>query len=108
MKTIKDYIQFAIDNGYKLTVWKEIRVWLTTEQVLKTITSLKFIEAIARGIWKDLKVYTDEQTHVIYRRDKKDRTFIEISTLEDMITHQQSFAIRDNKLQEFINNLLTK
>jgi len=130
MKTTKDLIQFWIDNDFifkdrEWEYWKEYDFYMEENSIvitkdweifnelnlIETISWGPFIESIARGIWKDLKVYTDEQTHVIYRRDKKDRTFIEIETLEDMITHQLAFAIRENSvdwvsLDKFITNIL--
>ena len=123
MRMIEKYIQFAIDNWYKfwhskdfILKWidfydfktqesynKKSEHWAIYSKMLKyelelssffttcyyplndLITSKEFIEAIAR--W--------------YK--KKDTA---LSFVEDEITIQQAFAIRDNKLENFITNIL--
>lgn len=100
MKTIEKYIQLAIDNGYdfkcKVEIWEDWfkyysnctsrEVWVTIG-IIKLITSKPFISAIARGInRKSNKAIYDTN---LYR-----------------ITIEQAIHIRDNKLEEFINNLL--
>ena len=46
MKTIEDYIQFGINNGFNYKI-VNFEVW-TQEFTLTIITSKNFIEAIAR------------------------------------------------------------
>jgi len=97
MKEIERYIQFAIDNGYdnKSTLYKNfwLKEWfnnipnwdfssyydwlLYPNYYTFIITSKPFIEAVARGL-------------------------LEKEYWKDSI----SIAIRDNKLEEFITNLL--
>ena len=134
MKTIEQYIQFAINNGYdSLIVEKEsfgffvedkdyiivenIIEWefLFEIPILKIITSKPFIEAIARGIikiecdndwydWTDILIDYGNWRKSLYNFN---RDYEEISVLND-VTKYQSYAIRDNKLEEFITNLLPK
>lgn len=93
---------------------KEIKI--TNEDYCNTITSKPFIEAVARGKikeadefwcividWGDVMEYYffDEWTETKHW-NKKDN----IKALEDDITRALIFAIRDNKLPEFINNLI--
>lgn len=135
---IEKYIQFAIDNGYKLTDidrfndceidkvtlkfidddYLEVCIdflWVSYYICLeKIITSKPFIEAVASGVynnWKEIIVnmtLSDEEVietsiwESFYKRD----WLKHISRLENRITTEQSIAIRDNKLEEFINNLL--
>ena len=110
MNEIERYIQFAIDNGYREEdFWKEQenclwkfdyleidiqlyhidRFWdehITIQQnIIACITSKPFIEAVARGINKEE---------------------FRIEVLIEQITTEQAIAIRDNKLDTFITNLL--
>jgi len=106
MKTIKNYIQFAIDNGYKLiypTKLKIIEVEIEDSSVrfiynnwnnvyqntIETITSKPFIEAITKWMAKKYSIPVYEEQF-------------------DYITTQQAIAIRDNKLKEFITQILWK
>lgn len=95
METIKRYIQFAIDNWYetqmslaKIMQEDNYNQWY----IILLITSKEFIEAVARG------VYMWEWTV----RVKIDNVFNKII---DDITINQAISIRDNKLEEFINNM---
>lgn len=133
-KIIEKYIQFAIENWYNW-FWKfDISndndwlpsdwIWITfysldvdyfgyerieAEYILEQlITSKDFIEAIAKWIKKEV-----EETHwnsllewcvsMVYR-------WVRCIEWDDAliydITTQQAIAIRDNKLEEFITNLL--
>lgn len=129
MKKIERYIQFAIDNGYefflasyvrdieykeKVIFWRNfpqywtIKIYLlddcdvpkekkvTNENYCNLITSKPFIEAVARGIWEKSE----------WRNKESEKIFI--SVMSDNITTDQAIAIRENKLEEFINNLLPK
>ena len=119
MKTIEKYIQFAIDNGYNFTDGKyyihhnyreEERdgndnpctdiyydwyfifhscadIWCDIVSLEKIITSMPFIRAISLGI---------------YKWDRVDILMKQV----DIITNNQSIAIRDWKLEEFINEIL--
>lgn len=115
METIKKYIQFAIDNWYKWnkkTLVKELRMHITDWLIFKTkdlntlwiwniITSKEFIEAVAKWLM-------DDEIIVVFMWGKWINYMpIEIEHLIDDITTYQAIAIRDNKLEEFINNLLT-
>jgi len=87
MENIKDYIQFAIDNGfgkYEKYLYKN----MTDEEFIYTITSKPFIEAIAKGIRKNW--YTE----------------LAFWNLEDDVTTGQAIHIREWTLDLFITNLL--
>lgn len=117
-------IQFAINNGYeffaassvrkieskhKVFRWREFpqywtikihclddcdvpkEITITNENYCNTITSKPFIEAVARGINPTMKNWS---------------MWLNIEI--DWITTKQAIAIRDNKLPDFINNLLPK
>ena len=117
---IKEYIQFAIDNGYPMVnnfniedwdcytdcelpeyslavIWYIISFWeyeKTCYPLTDIITSKEFIEAVAIGKSKiewmmRMGLYTK-------------------SEIMEYITIKQARAIRDNKLEEFITNLLWK
>ena len=133
MKTINKYIQFAIDNGYKIDYEyvfseKKWHIWETiinkdiidkvinrdinwtlnfhshiiknksiargSFSVIEAITSKPFIEAIAKG-----KISNTFIVHWEIEGDYLDK-------ISDKITLSQAIAIRDNKLEEFINSLL--
>lgn len=110
---IEKYIQFAIDNGF---IWLEnfkiienLRIdnvniikwlfisyvdkkeWFILESIERILSSKPFIEAIARGISEKKKMW--------YESNYND-------TIINIITTQQAIAIRENKLDEFIINLL--
>lgn len=128
MNEIEKYIQFAIDNWFKVKQiwdfsfavktrlqlnWEIISMWnCLYYELYELITSKQFIEAIARGIFKDKKLF------VSYAREKpfikwedfsfikeEDYEFIYKKPLTYNITTLQAIAIRDNKLEEFITNL---
>jgi len=110
MKTIKDYIQFAIDNDFRfksLQEWEPIEAidiienkniyinfddwWCAyMESLIEVITSKPYIEAIARGLW-----YKE-----VYEWLNKD--------LIDSLTEKQAIHISEWTLEEFIINLLWK
>lgn len=95
---IKKYIQFAIDNWYKVNklYYNNFKVecnrikyldkddcqfWY--DNLIETITSKEFIEAITKWYyWNNWSQYFE------------------------IITQQQARAIRDWKLEEFIKNIL--
>ena len=102
MKTIKEYIEFWIENGYE-RLWQEDTKfeydWTTDcvtlpkdeyryDYIIPYITRIDFIEAIAR--WLELELQD---------------TF-DLEAIENNICTTQAIAIRDNKLEEFITNLL--
>lgn len=112
MKTIKDYIQFAIDNGYRnwrCEEWGRFELstnrfndicisipgWNTRVNIETIITSKYFIEKIARGLLDEAKInaFGSETTY---------------SELSDMLCALQAIAIRDWKLEEFIEKLFLK
>jgi len=148
-KIIKQYIQFAIDNGYNfnldilskfttgdlinpkevykdgiyyldeprrdinntLNIWVSLMKWENVFKgyvsIYETITSKPFIEAIARGI-------RNTKPHQISHNSKQKEYLIcpawymTDNEIEDKLTTLQAIAIRDNKLDGFIDNLLTK
>lgn len=135
MKTIERYIQFAIDNwlnefeNFKILrntwitfdvwncwlIWEVIyfyRKWYSSycKHLKDLITSKEFIEAVARGIFDDEELlkkfslyYTWDEVYFL------DRSLDEnLKNLENEICKLQALAVRDNKLEDFINNLLTK
>lgn len=134
MKTIKEYIQFAINNGYPIySLWKEIEkvyknnMWFLSVRIVRLywnmevrfsislyelITSKPFIESIARWLYENwiqinstwLSIDTIIETSIWESFYKKDWTKY-ISRLENRITTEQAIAIRDWKLEEFITKL---
>ena len=117
---IKEYIQFAIDNfdnrNWELVLWwiNKIEyidhnwllhyesIWYWTWEDAPTwlwiplhtlITSKPFIEAVARGVCKT-------------PRNAQMRLACQANKMVDAITKKQAVVIRDNKLEEFITNLL--
>ena len=114
IETIERYIQFTIDNGYskyesdkvediRITesdnvciYWKFNKNWerefYFSQNYIQLITSKPFIEAVARG------QYNNDKWEVIFDYIK--------DTLIENITTKQAIAIRDEKLEEFIINLL--
>ncbi len=90
---IKKYKQFAKDNWYEESGWEQ---W---EEGY--IMSKPFIEAVARGINKEwIKIDCD----FIYWGWSMEAS-CELHT-DDKIAFEQAIAIRDNKLEEFITNIL--
>ena len=110
---IKKYIEFAIENGYDAFIIKasynrsgymsrwEFEEFSPTDESFYTpiITSKPFIEAITRGV---IKNNVELNNYYYYNEDWCYLNLWE----EDIITIKQSIAIRDNKLEEFITNLL--
>ena len=106
---IEKYIQFGIDNWYKpysfadyqwYESWSDKLIYIDKDDfdeywdnLIQTITSKEFIEAIAR--W-------------LYIWDKSVRVKIDsvFNKLIDDITFEQALAIRDNKLEEFILSII--
>lgn len=106
---IEKYIQFAIDNWFKDLDWYKF-LWLKYEidhilwefetnnwnyttqllwdNIIEIIMSKEFIEAVARWL-KDNWIQKEE-----------------LSVIIDWLTITQAIAIREWKLEEFINNLL--
>jgi len=99
METIKDYIQFAINNGYTkvhILSWIErYPDWDDAEiaMVLRTITSKPFIEAIAKWMIEKIKQIQWEWS------------FLDIDKIIEEITKDQAIAIREWQLEFFITNL---
>jgi len=115
MKTIKDLIQFAIDNGFNLrnTSYTDLKIecnrikyldkdrctyWY--DNLIEIITSKPFIEAIARGLSNETNKWMSD-------------FFIKwwLEWAWDEITTQLAIAIRENSvdnvsLNKFINNFL--
>ena len=118
MKTIKDYISFAIDNEVSIEemnkelkivrfdfhLYNDVVVFDKNDfhkfiDITRFITSKPFIEAIARGINKIKdKKFLITWAHILNDTDE--------NRLLDIITFDQAIAIRDNKLEEYINNIL--
>lgn len=104
MKTIKDYIQFWIENWYcKKSVTNTIEL----------ITSRPFIEAIGKWLWKKIKKEQLKKGDTIF--NTYDKFELIHRKMENMkrgmireITTRQAIAIRDWELETFITNLLTK
>lgn len=108
MSKIKEYIEFAIDNGYKLSKMPSYSFEIDDDSIvlyhegecfyekdiIRTITSEPFIEAIARGILD--KKWLDT--------DKNYKIFLEININE--IVTKQAFAIANWELESFITKLL--
>lgn len=116
METIQRYIEFAIENEYtdwisdKFDVenntiqWYEYPVWVVSEtNLIETITSKEFIEAVARGIENK----SEKEGCLINTKIRWIGCVDDSYEIVEKITHMQAIAIRDNKLEEFINNLLT-
>jgi len=125
---IKEYIQFAIDNGYPLQRNFELEDWygftnseywdsfnvpsiliiytendeVTWYPINDIITSKSFIEAIARWLSKKLL------EEIIIWRYRLVMCNAELEDLIETLTTEQAIAIRDNKLEDFIKNLITK
>lgn len=109
MKQIEEFIQFAIENGYeKLTPYRISR--LTTypkgKAFIYIITSKPFIEAIDKGL-QDLKYKKAElEWYSICRTACVEINRAATMNRIDELTKNQAIAIRDNKLEEFITNIL--
>ena len=130
MNNIKEYIELAIENGFEEAdyIWwiswnnlwhadhdyseiygefveggsEDYKSGFTS--IIDIITTKKFIEAIARGLVIHYGEYKDRLTT---NKDKTElimKSYIE--TEFEVITIKQAIAIRDNKLEEFIKNLL--
>lgn len=120
MKTeiIEKYIQFAIDNGYKLWWIEEIdRDFLNSlkeNDLMYTfvITSKEFIEAVARGaikrkpLWWEYTIFYSKIDIERYPLCDWVNNKEVMKSIIDDITYYQAIAIRDNKLEDFINNIL--
>lgn len=134
-KIIKEYILFAIENDFPTeNFWRGFRQIISVEKinwkyiinyeedivfkiveypvsVNDIITSKAFIQAIARGVYKD--VYEAETIFwIMYKLDRfnliyKLRSEVHKVT-NDEITTQQAFAIRDDELDIFIKKILWK
>lgn len=84
-ETMGNYINFAKKNWYSKLV--------DVENPIRVITSKNFIEAIAK--WKRQEAF-----------DKNWCILVPMSELIEQITVSQAIAIRDDTLEEFINNIL--
>ena len=123
-KIINRYIEFGIENGYKRYIWCEIKEevikkrkrgvvtsktktsiflisnsdwdwdighYMKEHELLSIITSKEFIEAIHKWIiWKWNEWWNE----------------LQFDRLIDCLTYKQAIAIRDGKLEEFIEGLL--
>ena len=117
METIKKYIEFGIDNGYKEydIEWYEMTEILKWPEYYKIIiTSKEFIESIARWIYKNKELFVNYWRDEPFIKDPKD--YEELLKEEDFeniykhslmtnITINQAIAIRDNQLEQYITNL---
>ena len=110
---IEKYIQFAIDNGFDVKEYcitsNNVKNWAkkwfeatATVSDVEMITSLKFIEAIARGLVKDNTNISD----LLWKYFKIQHYGCTELNFIDRLTEKQAIAIRDNKLEEFITKLL--
>lgn len=122
MKTIERYIQFAIDNWYEKTLGygfelsskneHNISVYLNSNwiresyNIVQLITSKPYIEAIAKGLVKKYNWQTIDWMFWYWAWEFDDSLNIELEV--DEITTNQAIAIRNNTLEEFIENLLPK
>jgi len=130
------YIQFAIDNGYNVAFkkWEILEEWdliyikhigewkfdwyFVKLNIEKEITSRSFIEALTRGVIKNnlwdnlfnINIFTKEEFEKQIleenKRHKDITTTMYYISIKNEITTQLAFAIRDEKLGEFITNLL--
>ena len=123
---IEKWIQFAIDNGYwekynwlqeysndngwcyeDIFDWEFVsdnkRNYISIERL---ITSKKFIEAIARGYIKNNNPTKYWEVEWIGRHRNKHWTLHIYDEILEQITHLQAIAIRDGKLEEFIQKTL--
>lgn len=115
---IQKYIEFAIENWYsidgeseKFDVWYhrwtekylivETEVWFIFPVIL-IITSKEFIESVSRWIIKSKWNWEQIQEEI--------EDFINTFVWNEIykLTTRQAIAIRDNKLEEFIENILPK
>jgi hypothetical protein len=112
---IERYLQFAIEHWYDLH--KDTESWFFwigidlfefdyhyTEAIpiKDIITSWPFIEAIARGI-----LFNKQDWNSFNKKDFLS-SWISDENIIKTITHNQAIVIRDNKLDEFIQDLLPK
>ena len=120
---IKEYIQFAIDNGFEERyLWKTQEDWFwkldyleidiqlyhidrfwdefidSTQNIIAAFTSKPFIKAVVK--WYAL-ILVDE--HILSEWWATDVN--QLDKLMEEITHKQAEAIREEELEEFITNL---
>ena len=128
---IKEYIQFAIDNNLNYdwyfayrTDWvpldisiplnqvKEFKdrewwwVYIRYDNLIELITSLDFIEAIARGYVENNNPTNYWEVEWIGKYKSEHWGLNTYDEIFEQITILQAIAIRDEKLEEFITNLL--
>ena len=100
MKTIKDYIEFAIKNWFDMEKYLkedwQIKKWVAkwfkstaTISDVELITSARFIEAIGKWIWNRVIKWN----------------YPDIMNNFSALIFLQAMAIHDNKLDKFINEL---
>lgn len=122
MKTILDYLKIAYDNwddwaaleyatevywsGWDYMVWYNDWEKKWANALNSIICRKEFIEAIARWIWQHKPYWTSKRTRIKCMFQNQQLLYDEIEELIDDITVFQAIAIRDNKLEEFINNLI--
>lgn len=119
---IERYLQFWIENWLDIHKWvserEDFNLWtkdfflifykysigliskhdnsiIFNINIIDIITSWPFIEAITKGYYD--KLWGQAETEMENKR-----------TIKDNITRLQAIAIRDNKLDEFIQDLLPK
>ena len=127
---IKEYIQFAIDNGYyagvtftKLKIEKNVKfVYEEADEDRDMCESYSecewlYILNFIADVWTGYKNITDIITSKpfieaiargIIEKTKQiqgEWSFLDLNKIIDEITTEQAIAIRDNKLEEFITNL---
>ena len=113
---IEKYIQFAIDN-FDSRNWELARWWINKIEYIDHNFLIHY-ESIWYWVWEDAPTWLWIPLHTLITS----KPFIEAVTIglnyqlgyvnsrkwasQDWITTQQAIAIRDNKLEEFITNLL--
>lgn len=111
MKQIEKYVKFGIENWLK--DYKKCKVnWnsvcfdgMQHYNIIECITDKSFIKAIAR--WLEEEHYWNTNLLCEYRFWMKDNwEDCYIWEIIAWLTYRQAIAIRDNKLEEFITNLL--
>ena len=121
MKEIERYIQFAIDNGlnfrnfklhyndtYIVAVHQEEvnKLRALTYNLYELIASKPFIEAIARGYVENNNPTNYWEVEWIGKYKSEHWGLNTYDEIFEQITILQAIAIRDNKLEEFITNIL--
>jgi len=117
---IKQYINFAIENWYNLLDWRRYKLNEIKDNfiifydekkfenikycLINCITSENFIEAVVRWLIKEdnIDIFINSE---FCKNAKFTWNYENLSEITILTIHQ-AIAIRDNKLEEFIINLL--